>query len=65
MTTVTLSQYAAEKSQAEIARELGVSRAAVSQMLEGCREIYVEIDDSGAVIAWEKRQIPARRVSVA
>lgn len=66
MATVTLSQYAADKSQAEIARELGVSRAAVSQMLEGDREIYIEVDgDSGPVIAWEKRPIPARRVSVA
>jgi len=64
MEKVTLTEYAEDKSQAMVARELGVSRAAVSQMLDSGREIYVETDQAGSVIAWEKRQIPARRVTV-
>jgi predicted transcriptional regulator len=65
MATVTLTQYAKGKSQAEIARELEVSRAAVSQMLDSEREIYVDVDRRGGISVWEKRSIPARRVTAA
>lgn len=64
MKRVTLSEYCAQNSQTRVAEVLGVSRAAVSQMLESDREIYLDIveSDSGdEVVAWEKRPIPARR----
>lgn len=65
MAKVTLTEYSRDKSQAAVAKQLGVSRAAISQMLESDREIYIEVDGEGNVTAWEKRSIPARRVSAA
>lgn len=61
MATLSLSEYADNKTQSEVGRAIGVSRAAVSQMLSSDREIYVEIEHSGEARAWEKRYIPARR----
>ena len=62
---ITLAEFSRERSAAEIARSLGVSRSAISQMLDSDREIYVEVDDGGDFVAWEKRTIPARKKSAA
>tara|TARA_R110002072_G_scaffold30569_4_gene95434 strand:- start:374 stop:568 length:195 start_codon:yes stop_codon:yes gene_type:complete len=61
----TLAKFAENKSLAEIARILGVSRAAVSQMIENNREIYIESEAGGKVTAWEKRPVPTRRSHIA
>lgn len=65
MKRLTLSDYCREHSQTAAAKALGVSRAAISQMLENDREIHVEIDEDGSVMAWERRPVPARRQPVA
>ena len=65
MKKISLSEYAKNKSQAEVAREIGVSREAVSQMLVSEREIYVGLDEKGAVSAWERRPVPARKSTAA
>lgn len=57
----SLAKFAETRSHAEIAQLLGVTRAAISQMLESNREIYIERDGAGNCSAWEKRPIPARR----
>jgi hypothetical protein len=62
---MTLRKYAEKKTNSQVARDLGVTREAIGQMLDSDREIYVEKSPAGGVTAWEKRSIPVRRRSAA
>lgn len=64
MKKLTLSKYCEKRTHSEVAEALGVSRAAVGQMLSGDREIYVEVSPgkpTAEITAWERRPIPARK----
>lgn len=60
---IPIREYLENKSQTELASELGVSQGAIHQMLKSNRDIYVVLEGDGKVRAIEHRPIPARKNS--
>jgi len=58
---IPLHEFAAGKTQPELAVLLGVSQSAVSQMLNSRRDIRVRVDARDCCIAFEIRPIGSRR----
>ncbi len=56
-----LREFARGKTQPELARVLGVSQSAVSQMLNSERDIRVRSDGCGGYSAFEIRPVGSRR----
>ncbi|MCG8608930.1 MAG: Cro/CI family transcriptional regulator [Pseudomonadales bacterium] len=59
--TVTLTEYAKDKTQNKVAEELGVTQAGLRKMLLSGRDIYIQKKSDGTIEAFEIRSIPARK----
>lgn len=58
MSQLPLRKYMIGKKQDVVARTIGVTQGALSQMLKGNRRIYIEVDDEGcAVDAFEIKAV--------
>ncbi|WP_339806142.1 Cro/CI family transcriptional regulator [uncultured Marinobacter sp.] len=53
MKTIPLTEYLKEKRQAEVAAEIGVTPAAIWQMVRAGRQVQVTVHDDGRVVAHE------------
>lgn len=63
MRTVTLTDYLKEKTQAEVAADIGVTAGAVWQMVRAGRQINVTIHDDGKVEAHEIKPLGKARAA--
>lgn len=50
MVTVTLDKYVKSNTQCAVARALGITPPAVSNMLRNKREVYLQLDSTGKII---------------
>ena len=60
MTTITLKKYLEQKTQAEVAAEIGVTQGAIWQMLRDQRQIELTIHEDGSVEAKEVKPVGRR-----
>ncbi|TFH85236.1 helix-turn-helix domain-containing protein [Billgrantia azerbaijanica] len=61
MNDIPLREYAQNKTQDEVARQIGVTQSGLSQMLRSNRRIFVRVDKDGEVIeVYEIRSIGSR-----
>ena len=62
MKDMTLSEWVAERTQVEAAKQIGCGQTGVSAMLRSDRKIYVRVDRKGELVKiWEERPVGKRR----
>lgn len=62
MPDIPLREFAKDKTQAEVAKKIGVTQSGLSQMLRSQRQIFVRTDSRGRVLgAYEIRPIGSKK----
>lgn len=56
MLQVHISEYLKTKSQASLAREMGLTAGAVWQMVRDKRDIVLDFDETGKLVSWTNAQ---------
>ena len=56
MLELHISEYLKTKTQAELARQMGLTAGAVWQMVRDNRDIVLDFDDSGKLVSWTNAQ---------
>lgn len=56
MLQLHISEYLKTKTQAELARQMGLTAGAVWQMVRDNRDIVLDFDDSGKLVSWTNAQ---------
>ena len=56
MLQLHISEYLKTKTQAALAREMGLTAGAVWQMVRDNRDILLDFDESGKLVSWTNAQ---------